>query len=291
MSKSLYETLEVSENSTTEEIKKAYKKLAKKYHPDLNKDPKAEEKFKEINSAYDVLSNKNKKSQYDQFGDSMFGGQNFHDFSQNASSRAGGMDINDILNQMFNGGSRGGNTGFESMFGGGGFQQELDLDIQIQITIPFDMSILGGKRTIQTQNQNFDIKIPAGITDKAKLRAKDKGEQHYDQIGDMIIQVNIANSDEYTRDNFDLEKIINIPLKLAMFGGKLEVKTLYKTITLKIPQDTKQGQNFRLKDYGILNPKTKEKGYLYVKINIVNPKIEDLDANFLKILQENLPEQ
>ena len=86
MAKSLYETLEISENSSPDEIKKAYRKLARKYHPDVNKDPNAEEKFKELNAAYEVLSNPEKKQQYDQHGDSMFGGQNFHDFARGQGS-------------------------------------------------------------------------------------------------------------------------------------------------------------------------------------------------------------
>ena len=90
MAKSLYETLEVSENASADEIKKAYRKLARKYHPDVNKDPKAEDKFKEINAAYEVLSDPQKKQQYDQHGDSMFGGQNFSDFARN---QGGGVDL------------------------------------------------------------------------------------------------------------------------------------------------------------------------------------------------------
>jgi curved DNA-binding protein len=104
MAKSLYETLEVSENASADEIKKAYRKLARKYHPDVNKDPKAEEKFKEINAAYEVLSDPQKKQQYDQHGDSMFGGQNFSDFARN---QGGGVDLDEILRQMFGGGAAG----------------------------------------------------------------------------------------------------------------------------------------------------------------------------------------
>jgi len=108
MSKSLYETLGVSENASMDEIKKSYRKLARKYHPDINKDESAVDKFKEINAAYEVLSNAEKKAQYDQHGDSMFGGQNFHDF---ASSQGGGVDLDEILRQMFGGGGHGGAQG------------------------------------------------------------------------------------------------------------------------------------------------------------------------------------
>ena len=101
MSKSLYETLGVSENASADEIKKSYRKLARKYHPDINKEDSAVEKFKEINAAYEVLSDPEKKAQYDQFGDQMFGGQNFHDFAQ---GQGGGVDLDEILRQMFGGG-------------------------------------------------------------------------------------------------------------------------------------------------------------------------------------------
>jgi len=110
MSKSLYDTLGVSENASADEIKKAYRKLARKYHPDINKDESAVEKFKEINAAYEVLSDTEKKSQYDQFGDQMFGGQNFQDFARGQGSN---VDLDEILRQMFGGGG-----GFN---GGGGF--------------------------------------------------------------------------------------------------------------------------------------------------------------------------
>lgn len=114
MSKSLYETLEVSQDASSEEIKKSYRRLARKYHPDINKDAGAEEKFKEINAAYEILSDENKRKQYDQFGDSMFGGQNFHDFARGQ----GNVNLDDILSQIFSGGFGGfgganfGNAGF-----------------------------------------------------------------------------------------------------------------------------------------------------------------------------------
>ncbi len=101
MSKSLYTTLEIAPGASEAEIKKAYRKLARQYHPDVNKDPAAEEKFKEINAAYEVLSDKDKRAKYDQYGDSMFGGQNFHDF---ARGQGGNVDLDEILRSMFSGG-------------------------------------------------------------------------------------------------------------------------------------------------------------------------------------------
>ncbi|MGB9801973.1 MAG: DnaJ domain-containing protein, partial [Arcobacter sp.] len=198
MAKSLYETLEVSDSASSDEIKKAYRKLARKYHPDVNKDKDAEEKFKEINAAYEVLSDKEKKQQYDQHGDSMFGGQNFHDF---ARGQGGNVDLDEILRQMFGGSGGFGGSGFGNQgFGGQSFggYNEPDLDMSAQITIAFDISILGGKQQVSFNNESFDIKIPEGIRDGQKIRAKGKGKSYNGKRGDLIIKINVAPSPEYT---------------------------------------------------------------------------------------------
>jgi len=285
MAKSLYETLEVSENSSSDEIKKAYRKLARKYHPDVNKDPKAEDKFKEINAAYEVLSDKEKKAQYDQHGDSMFGGQNFHDFAQGQGQNA---DLDEMLRQMFGGGGFGGG-GFSQQGGFGGFNQP-DLDTSAQITIAFDVSILGGKQHISINNDSFDIKIPEGIKDGQKIRAKGKGKSYQGQRGDLILKINVAPSPEYERDEDTLIKTFDIPLKTALFGGKVEIKTIHKDITLKVPKNTKENQKFRVKELGVLNRKSGTKGNLHLKANIILPRIEDLDEDLVKALEEKLPE-
>lgn len=289
MAKSLYETLNVSENATSAEIKKAYRTLAKKYHPDMNKDPKAEEKFKEINAAYEVLGDDKKKAQYDMHGDDMFGGQNFHDFAQ---GQGAGVDINDILRQMFGqqGGGFGGQSGFGGGFGGHGGFGEPDLDISANLSIDFNTSILGGVKNVSMNGESFDIKIPEGIQNGQKIRAKSKGKQvpGY-QRGDLIITLNVQESDEYERDEDDLIKSFDISLKTALFGGKVVIPTLTKDITLKVPQNTKQNQKFRVKELGALNRKTKQKGTLYLKANIILPKIEDLDEDLVEILESKLP--
>ena len=289
MAKSLYDTLEVSENASAEEIKKAYRKLARKYHPDVNKDPSAEEKFKEINAAYEVLSNPEKKQQYDQYGDSMFGGQNFHDFARGQGSN---VDLDEILRQMF-GGAGGFNRGGFSQGGFGGFGgfNEPDLDTNAQTTIPFDIAVIGGKQHISLNGDSFDVKIPEGIEDGQKIRAKGKGKSYRGQTGDLILKINVAPSPEYTRDGDTLTKYFDVPLKTALFGGKIEIKTIHKDITLKIPQNTKQNQKFRVKELGVLNRRAGVKGDLYLKANIVLPKIEDLDSELVKMLEDKLPEK
>ena len=157
---SLYETLGVDKSASAEEIKKAYRRLARKYHPDINKEPGAEDKFKEINAAYEILSDEKKRAQYDRHGDEMFGGQNFHDFAQGSANMG---DLNDILNSIFGGsfgaksaGSRGGFS-FSSFGGGEGFSG-------------FSGSSFGGgfggAQSLDTHS-SIDLKYP-----RASMRAK-----------------------------------------------------------------------------------------------------------------------
>jgi len=284
MSKSLYETLGVSENASAEEIKKAYRKLARKYHPDINKEESAVDKFKEINAAYEVLSDAQKKAQYDQFGDQMFGGQNFHDF---ASSQGGGVDLDEILRQMFGGGG-GGFSGAQGGFGGFGGFGGPDLDTQARITVPFMVSVTGGKHNVSTNGQSFDIKIPAGIKSGETMRVRGKGKQYQGQSGDLLIQVEVAPSNEYERKGDNLYKTFDVPLKEALFGGKISVETPEKEVSLKVPKNTKNGQKFRLKGKGVPDRKTAMKGDLYLVANVVLPDVDTLDSDLKKVLEEKL---
>lgn len=282
MSKSLYETLGVSENASADEIKKAYRKLARKYHPDINKDPEAQDKFKEINAAYEVLSDAEKKAQYDQYGDQMFGGQNFHDF---ARGQGADIDLDELLRAMFGGGG-----GFNGFGGGGfgGFGQQMNLDLQTRITIPFMTSILGGKYSLNINSQSFDIKIPAGIKEGETLRVRGKGKRFKNQVGDLLVKVQISSSAEYERKGNDLYKKFDLPLKEALFGGKVSVATPEGDVTLKVPQNTKNGQKFRLKGKGVADRKSSLKGDLYLMSNIVLPDVESLDSELKKALEEKL---
>jgi curved DNA-binding protein len=294
MAKSLYETLEISENASEAEIKKAYRKLARIYHPDVNKEASAEDKFKEINSAYEILSDKKKKQQYDMHGDSMFGGQNFHDFSQNAG---GSGNLDDILREMFSqgGGFGGGGNPFGggggSPFGGGGFHQEPNLDLETSVTIPFIVSILGGSHSVSVNGERFDIKIPAGVRSGEKMRVKGKGHAQNGRAGDLFLKITVAISPEYEREDNDLVKSFNVPLHAALFGDKIAIQTLEKEIKLKVPQNTKNGQRFRVREMGAMNRKTKVRGDLYLKANIVLPKVDELDKDLVSIMQEKLPKE
>lgn len=298
MSKSLYDTLELSENASSDEIKKAYRRLARKYHPDINKAPEAEEKFKEINAAYEVLSDENKKAQYDRFGDSMFGGQNFHDFSR----AQGNVNLDDILSSIFGQGGgfgagngagffnqRGGFSSFGGQdFGFGGYNAP-NLDLQDSIQIPFESAALGGSYHYSGRSGSFDIKIPVGLNNNETIRLKGKGASQNGRSGDLLLKVQVLESSEYERDGDDLNKHIDVPLKSALFGGKVALSTLYGEVTLTIPPNTKNNQTFRIKGKGIKNRKSQVLGDLYVKANVIIPKIEDLSKELQNLLQAQLP--
>jgi curved DNA-binding protein len=292
MSKSLYTTLEIAPGASEAEIKKAYRKLARQYHPDVNKDPKAEEKFKEINAAYEVLSDKEKRAKYDQYGDSMFGGQNFHDFSR---AQGGNVDLDEILRSMFSGGGGGGfgGGGFGGFGGGGfggGFGGAVNLDIEANVTIPFNVAVLGGKHAINLSGESFDIKIPAGIKNGEKLRVKAKGKRQGSQVGDLYLRIDISPNPEYEREGDTLVKTFNVPLHAALFGGKVTVQTLEKEVTLKVPENTKNAQRFRLKEMGAMNRQSGTRGDLYLKANIVLPNVQTLDADLAEMMKKTLPQ-
>jgi len=284
MAKSLYETLGVNEHASADVIKKAYRKLARKYHPDVNKDESAIEKFKEINAAYEVLSDKKKKDEYDMYGDQIFGGQNFHDFAQNQGSN---VDLDDLLKSIFGGGSGFGGGGF-----GGGSASSDDLDQRINITISFYISVKGGKHNVSLNNESFDIKIPAGIKSGETLRVRGKGSVgRMGKRGDLLIKVEVSPSPVFERKENDLYMNMDVNLKTALFGGRVTITSLINDdITLKVPKNTKNGQKFRVRGAGVVDRKTSLKGNLYLTANIVLPNIDELDDDFKKILEEKLPD-
>ncbi|EOH4414224.1 DnaJ C-terminal domain-containing protein [Campylobacter coli] len=295
---SLYETLGVSKNASADEIKKAYRRLARQYHPDINKEKGAEEKFKEINAAYEILSDEKKRAQYDQYGDSMFGGQSFHDFSRNA----GGVNLDDILKDLFGGGFGGGSSrgsrfngfssrGFDTGFGGfGGFEE--DLDSTIELSIPFEKAVVGGEHSFKLQGETIKFKIPHGIKQGEKLRIRNKGKKgHNGSRGDLIVIVKLEESEIYQREDDDLYQKVDISLKTALFGGKVTVSTLKenkKEATITIPANSKNGQKIRLKGYGVQNRKNDIYGDMYLVLNVILPSTETLDEQLIEMLKEKL---
>ncbi|WRC63940.1 DnaJ domain-containing protein [Helicobacter pylori] len=288
MSKSLYQTLDVSENASQDEIKKSYRRLARKYHPDLNKTKEAEEKFKEINAAYEILSDEEKRRQYDQFGDNMFGGQNFSDF---ARSRSTSEDLDDILSSIF---GRGGfsqrfsqnSQGF-SGFNFSNFAHE-DLDITATLNVSVLDTLLGNKKQVSINNETFSLKIPIGVEEGEKIRVRNKGKIGRTGRGDLLLQIHIEEDEIYKREKDDIIQIFDLPLKTALFGGKIEIATWHKTLTLTIPPNTKAMQKFRIKDKGIKNRKTSHVGDLYLQARLILPKTETLSNELKALLEKEL---
>ncbi|GAA9926885.1 DnaJ family protein [Helicobacter pylori] len=288
MSKSLYQTLDVSENANQDEIKKSYRRLARKYHPDLNKTKEAEEKFKEINAAYEILSDEEKRRQYDQFGDNMFGGQNFSDF---ARSRSASEDLDDILSSIF---GRGGfsqrfsqnSQGF-SGFNFSNFAHE-DLDMTATLNVSVLDTLLGNKKQVSINNETFSLKIPIGVEEGEKIRVRNKGKMGRTGRGDLLLQIHIEEDEIYRREKDDIIQIFDLPLKTALFGGKIEIATWHKTLTLTIPPNTKAMQKFRIKDKGIKNRKTSHVGDLYLQARLILPKTETLSNELKALLEKEL---
>ncbi|GAA8467529.1 DnaJ family protein [Helicobacter pylori] len=288
MSKSLYQTLDVSENASQDEIKKSYRRLARKYHPDLNKTKEAEEKFKEINAAYEILSDEEKRRQYDQFGDNMFGGQNFSDF---ARSRSASEDLDDILSSIF---GRGGfsqrfsqnSQGF-SGFNFSNFAPE-NLDITATLNVSVLDTLLGNKKQVSVNNETFSLKIPIGVEEGEKIRVRNKGKMGRTGRGDLLLQIHIEEDEIYKREKDDIIQIFDLPLKTALFGGKIEIATWHKTLTLTIPPNTKAMQKFRIKDKGIKNRKTSHVGDLYLQARLILPKTETLSNELKALLEKEL---
>lgn len=288
MSKSLYQTLDVSENANQDEIKKSYRRLARKYHPDLNKTKEAEEKFKEINAAYEILSDEEKRRQYDQLGDNMFGGQNFSDF---ARSRGPSEDLDDILSSIF---GRGGfsqrfsqnSQGF-SGFNFSNFAHE-DLDMTTTLNVSVLDTLLGNKKQVSINNETFSLKIPIGVEEGEKIRVRNKGKTGRTGRGDLLLQIHIEEDEIYRREKDDIIQIFDLPLKTALFGGKIEIATWHKTLTLTIPPNTKAMQKFRIKDKGIKNRKTSHVGDLYLQARLILPKTETLSNELKALLEKEL---
>ncbi len=291
MSKSLYQTLNVSENASQDEIKKSYRRLARQYHPDLNKTKEAEEKFKEINAAYEILSDEEKRRQYDQFGDNMFGGQNFSDF---ARSRRTSEDLDDILSSIF------GRGGFSQRFsqnsqGFSGFNfsnfsnfAPENLDITIALNVSVLDTLLGNKKQVSVNNETFSLKIPIGVEEGEKIRVRNKGKTGRTTRGDLLLEIHIEEDEIYKREKDDITQIFDLPLKTALFGGKIEIATWHKILTLTIPPNTKAMQKFRIKDKGIKNRKTSHVGDLYLQARLILPKTETLSNELKALLEKEL---
>jgi DnaJ-class molecular chaperone len=265
-----YEVLGVNRNASPEEIKRAYRKVALKYHPDKNPgDETAEEKFKEASNAYDVLSDPEKRKIYDVRGHAgvhnagFQGYTNFEDILTNFGDIFGREvfgNFGDVFGDVF---SRDNPTGFGTHRRG---------NLRTKLTIPFEESILGAEKRIQVNDRTLTIKIPAGIKDGQSLRLAGQGERAVGgQRGSLIVKIAVEPHPNFKRENLDLVTQATVPFTTAALGGKVRIPTLKGHIDLKIPAGTQPEQQLRVRGGGVVDP-SRRKGDLRVQIKIETPR-------------------
>ena len=266
-----YEVLGVAKGASDDEIKKAFRKLAVKYHPDKNPgDKEAEEKFKEINEAYSVLSDKTKRSRYDQFGHAGVGGDGggdpFAGFrganGQSFNFDFGGGGFEDILGSIFG-------------FGGGFRGARRGRDYRTSITIDFEEAIFGATKTISVDGNQTKLKIPAGIYDGQSIRLAGKGGEAPTpdgQRGDLYVEIRVRAHKHLTREGELILSDVTISMVDAVLGTEIDVETVDGKITMKVPAGTQPGTNFKLSGHGAPRLGTDQRGPHIVMVNVEIPK-------------------
>jgi curved DNA-binding protein len=299
--KDYYKLLGVDRNATPDDIKKAFRKQALKFHPDRNQGNKqAEEKFKDLNEAYEVLSDPQKRSRYDQLGDSYFnyqrsggtpGGFNWSDWS--SPSGAQGQRIN--VDEMF--GSMGGFSDFfQSIFGSAPagrasqsrpVSRAAPLEQVVQIT--FNEAYQGTQRTVAINDRRLEVKIPAGADNGTKVRMAGVGQPTLDgRKGDIYLVVEVLPDARFERKGHDLHTEVEVSLYEAVLGGEARVNTPDGQVVLTIPAGTQPGQSFRLTGRGmphLRNPNSRGDLFARVKVRLPRSLSQEQRELFEKLAQ------
>lgn len=298
-----YDVLGVKRDATQDEIKKAFRKLAVKYHPDAGGD---EVKFKEISEAYDTLSDEKKRKEYDQI--LMFGGIPGADFGGSGGrgrgytySTTGGADWADIFSNMRSGDGAFGGFDFGSIFGGAaaaGGRPSRGRDLTLSIDVTFDEALTGAERMVSFkvpstgEQQSLKVKIPAGAVDGGKLRYKGRGEYGNagGNRGDLVITTNVGTHPIYKRDGANIRMEVPISAYEAALGTTVDIPTPKgTTVRLKVPAGTQSGKTFRFKEMGAPNVKRKgSTGALYATVQVKTPtRLNARERELLGELLEN----
>ena len=282
MDKNLYHVLGVSKDASDAEIKSAYRKLARKYHPDLNKDnPSAADKFKEISCAYDILGDKEKLKKYDNneidsegkptgFGAGGFGGSGgYGTYSGNpfAGGQGASFDFSSIFGDDIFSQFSGGGSGFQG-FGGAARRPRKGQDIYYNMRIDFLSAARGDEKTVNLNGKNINVKIPAGTTDGQTLRLKGLGGQSPNggSAGDVLITINVDKHPYFSAEGNNIHIELPITIKEAILGAKVTVPTISGKVAVNIPPYASSGEKLRLKGKGILS------GDEIITLKIVAPK-------------------
>jgi len=286
--KDYYAVLGVQRGASDDEIKKAYRKLARKFHPDLNPgDKAAEDQFKQLQAAYDVLSNPEDRKLYDEYG------ENWRAVKAGAGApppppgweraegaprgRAGGFDFNDFDFGRFSTGGAGGFDIFEEMFGGArdrGPRRGRGHDIEAELELSLEEAHHGGRRTLQMQGaEPIEVNIPAGMRDGSIIRLAGQGGAgaNGSEPGDLYLHIRLLPHPVFTLKGDDLELELSIAPWEAVLGGSVEVPTIDGKVELKVPAGAKAGQRLRLRGQG-LNKRKGGRGDEFVRLKVVVPK-------------------
>lgn len=295
MNKNLYHTLGVSKDASEAELKSAYRKLARKYHPDLNKDDKAAaEKFKEISCAYDVLGDKEKRKKYDNNeidcdgkptgygagfgggGGSSYGGGN--PFGGGRSQDGQGFDFSSIFGEdIFSQFGGGGNSGFQGFSGGGGRRARKGQDISYTMSVDFLDSAKGAEKGVIINGKNINVKVPAGTIDGQTLRLKGLGYEGSNggASGDVLITIKIDKHPYFSSDDLNVILELPITMKEAILGGKVTVPTITGNVAVTIPPYTSSGEKLRLKGKGIKGKNNQ--GDQFIILKVVAPRTKNAE--------------
>lgn len=288
--KDYYKILGVPRDASQDDIKKAYRKLARKYHPDVSKEANAEDKFKELGEAYEVLRDAQKRAQYDQFGSNYRHGQSFNPppgWDDNMGGFGGG-NFSSFFENMFGGmGGMGGNAGRGEQFFAKGE------DVNAKITVSLEDAFNGATKTIRrpsgaTQDGTINVKIPAGIASGKKIRLSGQGKAGMgSKAGDLYLEVQIAPHKHYRLEGKDIFLDLPVAPWEAALGAKVTVPTLAGKINLTIPAGARSGQKMRLKGRGLPG---KEPGDEFVVLQIMTPTADSDKAKKLYMqMAEEMP--
>ena len=299
MSTDYYRTLGIERGAPASEIQRAYRDLARKFHPDMNPDDKsAKEKFQAVQKAYEVLSDPEKRQMYDRFGSDF---ENAAGGPQGWQTRHQGGETIDLSDILGGGAGGGGFSDFFRQFTGGAgrsagpraaTRNRRGADIEHALEVPFRSAIVGGQAQVTVRRsggktETLNVKIPVGIEDGKKIRLRGQGEPSPTggESGDILITVRVSAHPYYSRSNNDL--IVKVPVSLAeaALGGSVDVPTPKGTIALKIPEGTSSGKRLRIKGHGV---ETKEKtGDLLAEIEIVLPaNLDDESKDLIRRFKE-----